>query len=82
MPLLPSKHIPLDLTVVGLGAFFIQSISRKPKEVENLWSIYRRSYNAGSIRANINFDQYLDIITFLYSIGAIELSENKLQICD
>jgi hypothetical protein len=69
--ILPRKHLPLDLTLLAIGAQIIDVLDQ-PTTVEELWARSRRE------RGVISFDRFCAALTFLYVIDLVDLSTNLL----
>ncbi len=72
--LLPDKHISLAESVLGLGAFLLGELDH-PQTVDRLHSQVAAAMADRSMPAYHDFDAVLLALMFLYSIGAVELTE-------
>lgn len=70
--ILPTKHIPLDQSLIGAGAVILQLIHR-PISVSRLWVKVREVSSIG------NFERFILTLDMLHIIGAIELENNKIK---
>ena len=70
--ILPSKHIRLDNSLIGVGAEIIKRI-KSPQTVSQLWIDVR---NLPGVRTFERFTLSLDL---LFTIGVIEFQEGLLQ---
>jgi hypothetical protein len=70
--ILPSKHIRLDNSLIGVGAEIIKRI-KSPQTVSQLWIDVR---NLPGVRTFERFTLSLDL---LFALGAIEFQEGLLQ---
>jgi len=73
--LLPDKHISLAESVVGLGAFLLSELSR-PRSVDRLHERVSAACESQELPAYHNFDSVVLAIIFLYTIGAVEITES------
>lgn len=69
--LLPSKYEDLNSNLIVVGAYIIETLKRRPYNVEDLFQVLRNKYN-------INLEQYFNAITFLWLSDIIIL--NTFQI--
>ena len=60
----PTKHIPVELTLLGVGAVIITELSR-PRTVSNLWTAVRDQKTVGT------FERFVLALTMLHSLGAV-----------
>lgn len=70
--ILPSKHIRLENSLIGVGAEIIKRI-RSPQTVSQLWNDVR---NLPGVRTFERFTLSLDL---LFTVGAIEFQEGLLR---
>ncbi|MBB4052246.1 hypothetical protein GGR20_001889 [Devosia subaequoris] len=68
--ILPTKHIPQNETLLGVGATLLSHL-RGPMTVSGLWERLRAEPNVGT------FERFVLAVNLLYMIGAIEM-ENGL----
>jgi hypothetical protein len=70
--ILPDKHITPRRSVVGMGAIIIRHLSQ-PRTVSSLWESARKIHELE------NFNRFIVALTFLFSVGAVELASGRLQ---
>ena len=70
--ILPTKHIDVSRSLIGLGAEVLNHIDR-PQTVSTLWQ------SATSIKGIGSFETFTMALDFLYVIGAIEFEENFVR---
>lgn len=74
--ILPSKHIRLSESLLGLGGILLKFIVRKSYTVDSLWQEYSKINNTKDFfPAYHNFDNVIMSIDLLYVIGAIDINE-------
>ena len=69
--ILPTKHVPTDQSLIGLGAILIPHLAR-PRTVTSLWEEVR------SIPAIGTFDRFSLALTLLFTMGVVELRAGLL----
>jgi len=80
--LLPDKHITLSQSILGLGAFVLETVST-PKTIDELWQSLMEVRNTVAFPAYHSFDNLIAAICFLHSINAIDVSADaRLRRCD
>ncbi|MCH5198142.1 MAG: hypothetical protein J1E34_04460 [Oscillospiraceae bacterium] len=72
--ILPKKHISVEESMFGFGAYLLQHIAEKTT-VDKLWDIYLKEYQDSMYGTKFSFDQFIVTIDYLFAIGAIETNE-------
>lgn len=73
--ILPSKHIYLSESLIGLGAFVISLISM-PISIDECWQKLKDNYlDTGVIKKKHNFDNFVMTVELLFMIGAVDINE-------
>lgn len=72
--ILPKKHLPIDESVLGFGAYLLQHLS-KPMTIDDLWKAYLGEYEKAIYSTKFSFDQFIIVIDFLYAIDAIVVNK-------
>ena len=75
--LLPDKHISVAESVLGLGAFVLDQLG-SAQSVDRLFECVDAAKETESLPAYHDFDSVTLALLFLYSIGAIELTESGM----
>lgn len=70
--ILPSKHIPEDQALLGVGAVLIRYMER-PQTVTSLWDKVRDDQAVGS------FERFVLALDMLYITGVVTLSQGMLR---
>ncbi len=79
--LLPTKHIRLSESIIGLGAFVLASCAT-PQTVDSIWYALGEAFDSATFPAYHSFDNLLMALSFLYAIGAIEeLKDGRIAVC-
>lgn len=73
--LLPEKHITLAESILGLGAFLLSDLN-EPKSLDRLYANVAVARENNSLPAYHDFDAVILAVLFLYSIGAVELTDS------
>jgi hypothetical protein len=70
--ILPTKHIPVEQSLLGIGADMIRRLDR-PRTVTSLWEEMRDLPTLGS------FDRFSLALVLLYALGAVEIRSGQLR---
>nr|WP_295898877.1 ABC-three component system middle component 6 [uncultured Bdellovibrio sp.] len=77
--ILPSKHIRLSESYIGLGGFILSKLKR-PTAIDKLWTDFQKVANSNTFPANHSFDSFVLTVDILYSLGLVEMdTHGKLQ---
>lgn len=69
--ILPTKHIPQDEALIGIGATLLESIDR-PVTVSGLWEKVREKRNVGT------FERFVLAANLLFLVGIIDFRDGML----
>ena len=73
--ILPSKHISLSESLLGLGGVLLQTIIKQPCSLEYIWQEYSKINNNKDIfPAYHSFDNVVLAVNLLFMIGAININ--------
>lgn len=79
--ILPKKHLSLDESLLGFGAYLLDNIGKK-SNIDCLWRSYLNDYKNNIYSVKFTFDQYIITIDFLFAINAIEINQKgELRLC-
>lgn len=70
--ILPTKHISVENSLLGVGALLIQNIDR-PLTVSALWEKVRSRSEVST------YERFTLALNLLYMVGAIELAQDKVR---
>lgn len=70
--ILPTKHIPIDQSLIGLGALILGKLTGA-RTVTSLWEEVRDYPTLGT------FDRFSLTLAMLFSLGAIELRSGQIR---
>jgi hypothetical protein len=78
--ILPSKHISLAESLIGLGGVLLKILMKQPCSLDLLWQEYSKINNKKeAFPAYHSFDNIILAVDLLFMIGAITInSEGKL----
>lgn len=77
--ILPTKHLPLDRSLIGVGADVL-SLLEKPKTVNKLWLEFQALSEEKKSRRT--FDWFTVALSMLFSIGAVEMAGVRIRRCE
>jgi hypothetical protein len=73
--ILPSKHISLSESLLGLGGVLLSIIIKQPCSLEYVWQEYSKVNNSREIfPAYHSFDNVVLAVDLLFMIGAININ--------
>ena len=72
--ILPSKHIKLSESFIGLGGFLLKLL-KETMTIDDLWTKFQKVNNTSQYPAYHSFDNVVLGLNLLFSIGAIEIDE-------
>ena len=72
--ILPTKHIRIAESLVGLGGFIL-SVIKQPMPLEQIWQEYQKQSKSKKFPAQHSFDNLILAIDYLYMIDAIDLNK-------
>lgn len=77
--ILPSKHIKISESLLGLGAFILRDIRKEPLTIDQIWFKVNKQNVSKKAMAYHGFDNVILALNYLYIIGAIDInSEDKI----
>ena len=76
--ILPSKHIKLCESLIGLSSFLFELLISR-MTVDELWGKFNKKIDAGEFPTKHSFDNFILAIDLLYILQKVELIENKIQ---
>lgn len=71
--LLPDKHISFAESLLGFGAFVLESVARQPITIDNLWRNFQS--DAASYPAFQSFDNLVLAVDALFALGLIQMND-------
>jgi hypothetical protein len=76
--ILPSKHIRISESLLGLGAYLMFYLKDGPKTVDQLWFKVSKQNETKKAFAYHGFDNVVLALNYLFIIGVIELNSEGL----
>jgi hypothetical protein len=70
---LPNKHLPLNRTLLAVGAEILQLLGNRPRPVSAIWEELKLQDTKTS------FEQFTLAASFLYALGALEFAGENLR---
>lgn len=81
--MLPTKNIFLGQSLFGIAAIIYNTIKKDNYLVDEAYDIIKDEYiNNNILKYNIDFNQYILGLCFLYSIKKIDIKENGVIHCE
>lgn len=79
--ILPKKHLSLDESLFGFGAYLLGNIG-KNSNIDRLWRNYLSDYKNNIYSVKFTFDQYIITVDYLFAINAVEINQKgELRLC-
>jgi hypothetical protein len=72
--ILPSKHIPLERSLLAIGGEVVRTLDR-PQTVSSLWETFRMS----KARSHVSYEWFVLSLDFLYLCGAVDFQNGLLR---
>lgn len=80
--ILPSKHISLADSLLGLGGVLLQIIMKHPCSLEYIWQEYSKINNrVDGFPVYHSFDNVVLAVNLLFIMGAIEMNNEGEVYC-
>lgn len=76
--ILPTKHLPEDRSLVGVGSDILKHL-REPRAVSELWAQVRSARAPAQGEPGIGYDTFILALTFLHMIFAIDLRDGLIH---
>jgi hypothetical protein len=70
--ILPTKHIPVELSLLGIGAELLRQL-HQPRTVSTLWEAVRETSTVGS------FQKFSLALALLYLMDTIEIQSGRVR---
>jgi len=76
--ILPSKHIRISESLLGLSAFLLKYLNDGPKTVDNLWFKVVKQNDSNKSFSYHGFDNMILALNYLFMIGAVDINSDEL----
>ena len=76
--ILPTKRLPEDRALLAIGADVLLTLWR-PQTVSKVWEEMKRARMARNTSTPLPFDWFILSLSFLFSIGAVDLRDGRLH---
>lgn len=76
--ILPTKHLPPDRALLGIGAEILGQLL-EPRSVSELWEAVKETRSRTSNAAPLSFDWFVQALNLLYAISAVDYSNGVLR---
>lgn len=76
--ILPTKHLPQDRALLGVGAEILGQL-KQPRSVSELWEAVRATRSLNPDSAQLSFDWFVLALNLLYAIAAIDHSNGIVR---
>jgi hypothetical protein len=76
--ILPTKHLPPDRALLGIGAEILCQLL-EPRSVSELWEAVREVRGRNSNAAPLSFDWFVLALNLLYAISAVDQRNGILR---
>jgi hypothetical protein len=70
--ILPTKHLELDKSLLAIGGRILNTLPQ-PRTVTSVWEEVRKD------ELGLTFEGFALALTFLYSIGAVEMRDELIR---
>lgn len=70
---LPNKHVPLDRSLLFLGAEILRIVGERPRSVSAAWEQVRAQ------NSKTSFEQFTLAASFLFALGAVDFEGGNLR---
>lgn len=70
--ILPSKHIAIDFSLLGIGGHLLSQL-QEPRTVSSLWEASKGDTGVAT------FERFVSALTLLYALGAVDWKEGLIS---
>lgn len=75
--ILPTKHVPADRALIGVGADLLGLLVGEPKTVSALWNAIRE--NRSKLGCPIAYEWFILALDFLFIMGVVEFDRGLIR---
>ncbi len=76
--ILPSKHIRISESLLGLGAYVLSYLKDGPKDIDHLWFKVSKQNQSKRAFSYHGFDNLILALNYLFIIGSIDINSEGL----
>lgn len=76
--ILPTKHLPSDRALLGIGAEILGHLM-EPRSVSELWEAVREARGKNPSATPLSFDWFVLALNLLYAISAVDQSNGIVR---
>ena len=78
--ILPTKHITIERSLLGVGAEILTIIKKRPETISELWNKIRKNHEESSQKKPISYRWFVLSLDLLYLIGAVRFEEGLMTV--
>lgn len=79
----PTKNVALSQSIIGISSIIYNTVKNDNYSVDEVYEILKsKYYNKKVISYDLDFNQYILGLCFLYSLKKINIKENGVIICE
>lgn len=80
--MIPTKNVSLGQAIIGVSSIIYKIIKNDICSVDEIYEKINQYYFNNKLKYNIDFNQYILGLCFLYSIRRINIKENGVVYCE
>jgi hypothetical protein len=80
--ILPSKHIKMSESLIGLGSFILESLQRDSRTLDEIWEEFSLAKQTKHYPFPHNLENFNLAILLLYGMGLIDEENGVIRRCD
>jgi hypothetical protein len=77
--ILPSKHLPPDRALIGIGAEILSQLI-EPRSFSELWEAVRETHSRAPSSTPLSFDWFVLALNLLYAMSAVDHRNGILRL--
>ncbi|GHT11948.1 hypothetical protein FACS1894170_06170 [Planctomycetales bacterium] len=78
---LPSKHIKMSESLLGLGSFILESLQRAPHTFDDIWEEFSLAQKNKTYPFPHNLENFNLALLLLYSMNLITEEKGVIRLC-
>jgi hypothetical protein len=76
--ILPTKYLPQDRALLGVGAEILGQL-KEPRSVSELWEGVREARDRASAATPLSFDWFVLALNLLYAMAAVDYTNGVIR---